>query len=114
MDEFQYQLYLNKIKSLKGTKQPLKDLALEINKISERADTLFDKIQIVYKKYLLFRNIEKYSAAVNPVSVTIEKWLSFYENSLVTSEHINIEQFKILYPHIKNKLTFFSMSCIRT
>lgn len=107
MDEFQYQLYLNKIESLKGTKKPLKDLALEIHHISDKANTLSDKMQIMYKKYILFRTIERYSTAINPLIKAIEAWISYNENNLLISEYINIEQFKNILPYMQGHICFY-------
>lgn len=96
MDEFQYQLYLSKIKSLKGTKKPLRDLAIEINNFAPAYKDAYEYHQLLYKQQILIRNIIEFSTAVKPVPKYV---LTILDNNLmllVTSKHITAEQAKIL------------------
>ena len=104
MNKFQYQLYSNKIESLKGTKQPLKNLAKEIYKIRDTSTT---HIQLLYQKCILIRNIEKYSSAVNPLLKEIESSIKYNENNLLTSKDITLEQFNVMYPYTNTYISFY-------
>ena len=87
MNEFEYQMYLSKLESIKGTKQPITKFIKELyDKYS--IQKFFEDIQTTALVYKLVSRALAYSSAVNPTSHSIHRWYDEMPRILLNSHTI--------------------------
>jgi hypothetical protein len=87
MNEFEYQMYLSKLESIKGTKQPITKFIKELyDKYS--IQKYFGDIQTTALVYKLVSRAIAYSSAVNPTTHSIHRWCNEMPRVLLNSHTI--------------------------
>ena len=87
MNEFEYQMYLSKLESIKGTKNPITKFIKELyDKYS--IQKYFGDIQTTALVYKLVSRAIAYSSAVNPTTHSIHRWCNEMPRILLNSQTI--------------------------
>lgn len=106
MDEFQYQIYFNKITSLTGTKKPLADLIKEIIAFNSNDDAV---LTISYK-FRLINYAINVSSAKNPKTYKTNSWLVSAANTLCDTSELTPQQIAKAFELYPTNITFYTDS----
>jgi hypothetical protein len=87
MNEFEYQMYLSKLESIKGTKNPITKFIKELYDKYRLQEYIAD-IQTTALVYKLVSRAIAYSSAVNPTTHSIHRWCNEMPRILLNSQTI--------------------------
>ena len=87
IDEFQYQMFLATLESIKGTKKPIKDFITEVFNFTQKSYN--DSIQTRVYKFKLITRAVHYSSAQQATTNEVFKWIEYMAGILANSREIS-------------------------
>lgn len=115
LDEFKYQVLLNKLELIKGTKKPIRDFIKQVMELSNQLERYNKKYQsqpnTLRYAFILITKAISYDSYKTPIPYKILKKVDYASKAILTRKYITPEQVGQTYEFFKDKLhiTFYSL-----
>lgn len=115
LDEFKYQVLLNKLELIKGTKKPIRDFIKQVMELSNQLESYNNKYQsqpnTLRYAFILITKAISYDGSKTQVPQTILNKVYYTSRVMIKNKYIAPEQVKQTYEFFKEELdiTFYSL-----